>query len=226
MVARDENDICWGCYAQIGCYTLKTTADAQAARYAWTRWSMKTAARRKRWVKIMAAAINEKCAGDYFRWHDSGDVFSAQYARAISQVCKLTPTVKHWLPSRSYLLSWGTRELSKVHANQNMVVRPSAVSINDSPPKIEGLGRGSTSHTTDKAPKGARECPKASKGNENKSCAEAGCRLCWQNVSGASYYYHGRRGSAYVHHRSEKERAIRKSALDAKMSFVPLEDVK
>lgn len=36
----------------------------------------------------------------YMRWHDSGDLFHADYALAILKVCEATPQVSHWLPTR------------------------------------------------------------------------------------------------------------------------------
>jgi hypothetical protein len=36
----------------------------------------------------------------YLRWHDSGDLFHVEYARAIFRVCEATPKVAHWLPTR------------------------------------------------------------------------------------------------------------------------------
>ncbi|MGO8930723.1 MAG: hypothetical protein ACLQU3_28020 [Limisphaerales bacterium] len=36
----------------------------------------------------------------YFRWHDSGDLFHEEYALAIFSVCEATPRVAHWLPTR------------------------------------------------------------------------------------------------------------------------------
>jgi hypothetical protein len=36
----------------------------------------------------------------YMRWHDSGDVFNEEYARAIIKVCDGTPEVSHWMPTR------------------------------------------------------------------------------------------------------------------------------
>jgi hypothetical protein len=220
MVARDENDICFGCYAQIGCYGYRTTAEAQAARLAWTKECSKTANGRKHWIDTMVHAIRKCATNGYFRWHDSGDVFNAKYACMIGAVVRLTPDVKHWLPTRSWRLPWGLPALRALHALPNMVVRPSALSFGDSPPKIEGLGKGSTAHLDGQpVPKGARECPKAAKENENKSCAEANCRLCWQNRSGASYLVHGRRGLQKVHHCTDKERAFRLDIVKLKMSY-------
>ena len=36
----------------------------------------------------------------YFRWHDSGDVQDLDHLRRIYEVCKLTPDVQHWMPTR------------------------------------------------------------------------------------------------------------------------------
>jgi hypothetical protein len=36
----------------------------------------------------------------YFRWHDSGDLFHLEYAKAVFQVCEKTPRVFHWMPTR------------------------------------------------------------------------------------------------------------------------------
>ncbi len=36
-----------------------------------------------------------------FRWHDSGDLFNEKYARAVFRVCEATPSVAHWLPTRT-----------------------------------------------------------------------------------------------------------------------------
>ncbi len=36
----------------------------------------------------------------YLRWHDSGDLFHADYAKALLAVCRQTPKVLHWLPTR------------------------------------------------------------------------------------------------------------------------------
>jgi len=44
--------------------------------------------------------FNSETKIPYFRWHDSGDLFNKEYARAVFQVCEMTPRVAHWLPTR------------------------------------------------------------------------------------------------------------------------------
>lgn len=36
----------------------------------------------------------------YLRWHDSGDLFHSDYAKALLEVCRRTPDTLHWLPTR------------------------------------------------------------------------------------------------------------------------------
>lgn len=223
MVARDASDICYGCYAMTGCYNYSTTMNAQAARFAWLRECMRTQEGRELWVSTMASAINRCATNGYFRWHDSGDIFSAEYCRMIADVCRRTTKVKHWLPTRSWRLPWvdAIRELQTL---PNVVVRPSALQFNETAPKIDGLGKGTTAHLQAGAvPRGHRECPKASSENASKSCEQAGCRKCWQNVSCVSFYVHGRMGKHVVHHSTANERSARAAVLKSKLAYVPLQ---
>lgn len=52
------------------------------------------------WASILALYIAEHCKGG-FRWHVSGDVWSAAYARFIVAVCQASPLVNHWIYTRS-----------------------------------------------------------------------------------------------------------------------------
>ena len=51
------------------------------------------------WVNAMAVQINSKKT-KYFRWHDSGDIQDVEHLLKIFEVCKLSPDVKHWMPTR------------------------------------------------------------------------------------------------------------------------------
>lgn len=53
------------------------------------------------WALIMAAWITEHAAGG-FRWHVSGDVYCPAYAEWIADVCRESPTVDHWIYTRSF----------------------------------------------------------------------------------------------------------------------------
>lgn len=53
------------------------------------------------WATEMGAWISDNCEGG-FRWHVSGDVFSDQYAKFIRDVCLESPSVDHWIYTRSF----------------------------------------------------------------------------------------------------------------------------
>lgn len=52
-------------------------------------------------TSVFSGWININALGG-FRWHVSGDVFSAAYARFIADVCRKSPTVEHWIYTRSF----------------------------------------------------------------------------------------------------------------------------
>ena len=54
-----------------------------------------------KWVIALAKHISAYCKGG-FRWHVSGDVFSAKYAEFIERVCKRSFDVVHWIYTRSF----------------------------------------------------------------------------------------------------------------------------
>jgi len=86
-----EGSVCYNCYALKGCYVFKVVQDAQYKRLA--------AITNPLWVGAMATLINSK-KSDVFRWHDSGDIQDEAHLLKIFSVCKLTPKIKHWMPTR------------------------------------------------------------------------------------------------------------------------------
>jgi hypothetical protein len=54
----------------------------------------------------------------YFRWHDSGDVQDLKHLAKIFKVVRLTPDVKHWMPTRE---AWVKPYLQ--YAPDNLVIR-------------------------------------------------------------------------------------------------------
>jgi|DEB0MinimDraft_6_1074348.scaffolds.fasta_scaffold54642_2 hypothetical protein len=104
-----EGSTCYGCYALKGCYVFKVVQDAQYRRLA----SIRTAV----WVDAMITLINSKKSKE-FRWHDSGDVQDLEHLKKIYEVCKGTPDVKHWMPTRE---AWVKPYLKD--APSNLVIR-------------------------------------------------------------------------------------------------------
>jgi len=76
------------------------------------------------WARVMAEWVSEHCRGG-FRWHVSGDVFSGEYAGWIARVCQLSPSVQHWIYTRSFQYLGSLRPVSTV-VGGNLAVNLSA----------------------------------------------------------------------------------------------------
>ena len=172
-----KNSVCEGCYALKGNYLRYKLTDKLRPKTEKINDS--------KWVEAMTYLIknqgNQK-DNKFFRWHDSGDLQSIDHLKKIVQICKNTPDVKHWLPTReykivnSYLVNFGALP-------KNLVVRLSSHMIDQKPPSLKGLNT-STVHKIKKA--FGVECQSYKNNNECKDC-----RLCWNSdIKNISYKYH------------------------------------
>lgn len=186
-----EGTICDGCYADKGMYTTyPCVKNAQRARFAWTRESLKTADGRNAWVALMVRTI-AGAENPYFRVHDSGDLFSPEYVEMWVAVCAALPNIKFWFPTRAWRpltmknLSAATRDrwalaLSALCGLDNVTIRPSALFFNAPAPRIPGFSAGSTACDE------GFNCP--APGQDN-ACLD--CRACWDRPDVAiSYHRH------------------------------------
>jgi hypothetical protein len=146
------DSVCEGCYALKGCYVFKVVQEAQYKRL--------RAISHPDWVLAMATLINSK-KPDVFRWHDSGDVQDVQHLEKIFEVCELTPSKRHWMPTRE---AWIKDHMHKAPAN--LVVRFSSPMIDQGP--VKSWANTSTVSTK------SRSCPAPDNNNECGSC-----RACW-----------------------------------------------
>jgi hypothetical protein len=147
-----KNSVCEGCYALKGCYVFKVVQEAQYKRL--------EAINHPEWVLAMATLINSK-KPDVFRWHDSGDVQDVQHLEKIFEVCRLTPSKRHWMPTRE---AWIKDHMQA--APENLVVRFSSPMIDQGP--VKSWANTSTVSTK------SRSCPAPDNNNECGSC-----RACW-----------------------------------------------
>src|SRR6516225_8434143 len=72
---RANGTICDNCYASKGCYSWRSTQNAQEARFHYVIQSMRTPEGKQSFVAFMIAAIRATKT-EYFRVHDSGDMFN------------------------------------------------------------------------------------------------------------------------------------------------------
>ena len=156
-LVKIPGSVCSGCYALKGRYRFPNVKDAMQRRLDSINHPL--------WIKAMATSIIETKTG-FFRWHDSGDLQSLDHLKKIFEVCKLTPDINHWLP---------TREASIINCIQadevpkNLIIRLSAH-------KVDGKAATfwpwtSTVVTSEKT------CPAAEQENKCKDC-----RACWDRT--------------------------------------------
>lgn len=203
MIARDEKDVCWYCYAQIGRYAGLKVMQSQAARYAWVRhWPEQEVEDR-----IVAAIECEYDEGGYFRLHDSGDFFSVRYAKMWHRIAARVPTVKIWTTTRS----WGhsaahlriADALKELNGLPNVTIRPSAIEMDTAPPIVDGFAAGAGVAS---AGREGATCPKSI---NHTSCEAERCRRCWdRSQDPVVFALHGRSGVPV--HASDANRHKRK----------------
>jgi hypothetical protein len=157
-----KGSVCSACYALKGNYTrYKAIKAAQYDRLEKIKNSL--------WVAAMVVQVKRQ---KYFRWHDAGDVQDLEHLKKIYSVCKLTPEVKHWMPTRE---AWIKNHLAS--KPENLVIR-------FSPPMI-GQRNDSWPNSSMVVETGAT-CPAPSQGGKCGSC-----RQCWDStVKVVSYGKH------------------------------------
>jgi hypothetical protein len=138
------------------------------------------------WVDDMVTELDQD---RYFRWFDSGDMYSLGLAEKILEVMIRTPWCKHWLPTRMHKFPKFALVLREMQTLDNVMVRFSSDSIVGE--YIEGLHGsviGPDAETFVKR-EGVQLCEAyAHGGNCN------GCRACWdKSIPLIAYLAHGRK---------------------------------
>ena len=130
------------------------------------------------WVNAMIYIMqNQKAvvSSGLFRWHDSGDIQSLNHLNKIVQIAKLTPNVKHWLPTKeSNLIQNYKQPIPK-----NLVIRLSGSFIDAKPPKYKNT-------STVVSDKDNATCKAF---ENNGQCLD--CVMCWDDsIKNVSYLNH------------------------------------
>jgi len=152
-LAKVPGSVCHGCYAMKGNYTR--FPEIKKSQY-----KRLEALKNPLWTAAMALLINSKKT-KFFRWHDAGDVQDEAHLMKIFAVCKLSPSVKHWMPTRE---AWIKHFLPLCPSN--LVIRFSATMIDQ--PAIDSWANTSTVVTSNAS------CPAPKQGGK---CGD--CRSCW-----------------------------------------------
>ena len=182
--ARDKDgqavDACSTCYALTGAYQFPVVIAAREHNL--KDWQNSD------WVDTMVKLVSKQ---KWFRWFDSGDIYTERLAIKIYNVMIATPETNHWLPTRSYKVPdiyYWTKAMARL---DNVTVRYSSDS------KIgERLDFGNNSTIIQYKDefvneKGVSLCRAAERGG---SCGS--CRACWSDrVDTIVYPFHGKKVS-------------------------------
>jgi hypothetical protein len=168
-------DACKGCYATSGNYRFPNVkAPRESNKLDWQRLE---------WVDDMVQALgNDR----FFRWFDSGDMYSLGLAEKMLEVMIRTPWVKHWLPTRMHKFPKFKIVLDQMQQLKNVSVRFSSDSVQGQ--YVKGLHGSVIVPTPNDIKKGMTLCEAYS--HEGKC---NGCRACYdKKVKVIAYPAHGK----------------------------------
>jgi hypothetical protein len=191
-LAKIDGSNCSVCYAfERGHYRFESTKKSQETRF--------SGLAHKFWVEAMVLSLEhaygwdgETCSGKeaspHHRWFDSGDLQSRDMLARICQICRATPWLEHWLPTKEAGILVGfVKDGGTIPGN--LKIRLSGTMIDGPAPKAWGL----TSTVFDKAEPQGHECPARHQGNQCNGAAAGGidCRACWDaSVPSIAYHLH------------------------------------
>lgn len=168
-----KGSVCEKCYALKGRYVFSNVKAALYRRF--------ESLSNPLWVEGMAFLINQG-GSNVHRWADSGDLQSLEMLEKIVAVCKLTPRVKHWLPTKEYGY---VRQYVEKHGSfpKNLNVRLSAFMVDGPLPQAlaSRLGVTMSGVTTDPS---KATCPAPAQGGVCGSC-----RACWDKKKPVVTYH-------------------------------------
>ena len=170
-------DACKGCYATTGFYAMGSVkAPREHNREDW---------KHSDWGDVMVAELDND---RYFRWFDSGDLYSLALAEKVLEVMRRTPWCNHWLPTRMHKFEKFRPVLAEMEKLPNVVVRLSSDSVTGE--TVQGAATSSTIiPTVSHSLPSMSVCEAYDRGGK---CAT--CRLCWsKDVAVVAYPAHGKK---------------------------------
>ena len=173
-ITKEVIQVCQDCYAKTGFYRMENVIrPREHNRKDW---------KRPEWTDDMVQALDTE---RYFRWFDSGDVYSAALGQKIYEVIRRTPWCHHWLPSKSYTIPKIRYWLDRIKTLPNASVRYSSPSTHGEYTLEHGSvvvqNVSDVIHKSD-----VKMCDAYTRGGKCGSC-----RACWdKNVSLVVYPLH------------------------------------
>ena len=167
-----KGSVCASCYAGVGFYRMTAAKKLRADNLRITRKAIASAPHRAQWVADLVHLIKSE-SRTVFRWHDSGDILNAQHLSMILAVCRATPEVKHWLPTREYQIAQDVAYDEGIPENVN--IRLSAHLIGKTFTPAAPFTSSSVG-----APNG-KACPATTDPAHKGKCLD--CRACWDRAT-------------------------------------------
>jgi aryl-alcohol dehydrogenase-like predicted oxidoreductase len=169
---------CSGCYATTGNYRFSNVKAPRLENQ--EDWKASD------WEERMINALESQ---RYFRWFDSGDMYSIGLAEKILSVMQQTPWVKHWLPTRMRKFAKFQAVLDKMQSLPNVMVRFSSDSV---------MGEYTSEHGSVIVPNPSQAKGFLCKAYEYEGRCN-GCRACYDKaVPLVSYPAHGKKMSKVI----------------------------
>jgi hypothetical protein len=189
-LVKVKGSVCEGCYALKNNYSYDNVTMALRKRFSRTmnavnaieRFGEENGAKyRNLYIASMVKLINHYSKG-WFRWHDSGDLQSVAHLEIIAEIATLTPTVRHWIPTREIVML-KTWIVNGGVIPSNLTIRVSANKIG-AVAMLKGAPKGIVYSSVDSGT-GFR-CPAPKQDN---ACHR--CRACWSlNAKNIDYHKH------------------------------------
>jgi hypothetical protein len=163
-LVKIPGSVCHGCYALKGRYRFPNVQAALNRRL--------KSLDHPDWIRAMVVLIDK---APFFRWHDSGDLQGPEHLKNIFEVCKLTPSTQHWLPTREAGM---LKLMDPDIVPTNLIIRLSGHMVDGNNSKFWPWTSSVSSQ--------AKTCPALDQGN---SCRD--CRACWdRSVNNVTYPKH------------------------------------
>lgn len=179
-LAKVSGSVCASCYAtkiEKGIHGKTVLASE------WNNYNKWVNCERSEWIHAIAKQIenrsrlkhkNGKAGAGLHRWFSSGDLQGMGMLKAIVEVCKLTPNVKHWLPTKEKgIVNQYLRTVGDFPDNLNVRLSDPMIDGNQIIATDSKITRSSVQKTKELA---GHLCP-VTADKSRKSCGS--CKACW-----------------------------------------------
>lgn len=164
-----KGSVCEGCYAMKGFYHMPVVKTALERRLA----AIKDPNFVDNFVLVLTSLFeSQRKKEDRFRWSDSGDFQSIGHISKVVAICKRTPFLRHYVPTKEASLVGKWLKAHPEGFPSNMFVKISHPMIGE---EFEKKPSGLDFSTVDCPAAGRTNCPARTQDNKCKACD-----ACWR----------------------------------------------